>query len=135
VSLRSIILFVLFISIGLSAEEPVPDWATRKFSSPPDAVFSAALNSIANQHYQVQDKDEASKLVRFAVGRSAFSWGYYMVLTVAGDPNGASNVSVEVHALRSPDGHPSLLASGKKEVGKIFAGIEKELGSKPERGK
>jgi hypothetical protein len=45
-------------------------------------------------------------------------------------------VSVEVGRLRGPgsNGKPSLVASGKKEVQKVFQGMEKELAKEPSAG-
>jgi acyl-homoserine lactone acylase PvdQ len=124
-----ILILALAVPINMTAQEGVADWAKKTFSAPSEEVFSAALASIATLHYEVQSKDEGSKTIRFRVGRSAFSWGYIMMLRVSQGENEASNVSMEVDRLRGPgpNGKVSLVASGKKEVQKIFQGIEKEL--------
>ncbi|HEV3512329.1 MAG TPA: hypothetical protein VGS05_11540 [Candidatus Sulfotelmatobacter sp.] len=117
-----------FAVLSLGQEQgapPAPDWSTRAFSAPPSEVFAAALKSIAAQHHEVKSQDEANKVITFHVGTTAWSWGYNMVLKVESGENNASNVSVEI--ARS-GGKTFSWGSGKKEVSKIFDGIEKELG-------
>ncbi len=125
------LLLSMLVPAGLHAQESVPDWAKSTFSGASDRVFDAALASIATLKYQVQEKSAENKIVRFRVGRSAFSWGYLMVLKVSQGKNNASGVSIEVYRMRGPgsNGEVSLVASGKKEVQKLFQGIEKELES------
>ena len=91
---------------------------TLKFAAPPGRVFDAALRSIAAQPYEIAAKNEENKTVRFTVGKSAFPWGYVMVLSVLPGAGNTSNVSVEVTPLRGPDGKVSIVGSGKKEVQK-----------------
>jgi uncharacterized protein (TIGR01244 family) len=67
-------------------------------------------------------------VVTFHVGITAWSWGYNMILKVAPGENNTSAVSVEV--ARS-GGKAVSWGSGKKEVQKIFSGIEKELAKTP----
>lgn len=123
--LLSAILFLAFLSWGQEqATPPAPDWSKKTFSAPPGEVFAAALRSIAAQHHEVKSKDEANKAVSFHVGVTAWSWGYNMMLKVASGENNASNVSIEI--ARS-GGKTVSWGSGKKEVLKIFDGIEKEL--------
>ena len=126
VVLLSAILFFAVLSWG--QEQSAPDWSKRTFSAAPGDVFAAALKSIAAQHHEVKSKDEAGKVVNFHVGTTAWSWGYNMVLKVAPGENNASNVSIEI--ARS-GGKAVSWGSGKKEVLKIFAGIEKELPKAP----
>jgi hypothetical protein len=52
-----------------------------------------------------------------------------MALKISAADNNTSHVSIEVERLRGPEGKVSLVASGKKEVQKVFKGIEKELGN------
>ena len=115
---------VLFLSAGTVAQEAVPDWSKRTFAAPPDQVFAAALKSIAAQHHDVKSRDEARGLITFHVGITAWSWGYNMVLKVASTDNLSSDVSVEI---ARAGGKTVSWGSGKKEVLKIFNGIEKEL--------
>lgn len=123
------ILSFAFLSWGQEkSAPPAPDWSKRTFSAPPGEVFAAALQSIAAQHHEVKSKDEANKVVGFHVGTTAWSWGYNMVLKVASGENNASNVSIEI--ARS-GGKTVSWGSGKKEVLKIFEGIEKELAKVP----
>ena len=114
----------LILAASVSADEPVPDWSKRTFSAAADRVFSAALKSIEAQHHEVKSKDEVNKVVTFHVGVTAWSWGYNMNLKVASAENSTSNVSIEI--ARS-GGKTVSWGSGKKEVEKIFDGIEKEL--------
>ncbi len=126
------LLLSMLVPAGLHAQESVPDWAKRTFSAASDRVFDAALVSIATLKYEVQEKSAESKIVRFRVGWSAFSWGYLMVLKVSQRENNASGVSIEVYRMRGPNGKASLVGSGKKEVRKLFQAIEKELESNPQ---
>lgn len=125
--LRFLTVFLILASC-VPAEEPAPDWSKRTFSAPADRVFSAALKSIAAQHHEVKSKDEVNRVVRFHVGVSAWSWGYNMILKVATAENNTSNVFIEI--ARS-GGKAFSWGSGKKEVQKIFNGIEKELSKAP----
>lgn len=123
--LVSAILFFAFLSWGQEqAPPPAPDWSKKTFTAPAADVFPAALKSIAAQHHELKSKDEANKVVSFHVGVTAWSWGYNMVLKVASGENNASNVSIEI--ARS-GGKTVSWGSGKKEVLKIFDGIDKEL--------
>lgn len=126
-SLRYLILAAILVA-GTVADEPAPDWSKKTFAAPPDQVYAAALKSIAAQHHEFKTKDEATRVVNFHVGMTAWSWGYNMVLKVAPGENNASNVSIEI--ARS-GGKAVSWGSGKKEVLKIFAGIEKELAKAP----
>jgi hypothetical protein len=76
----------------------------------------------------VKSKDEVNKVVTFHVGITAWSWGYNMVLKVAPGDNNTSNVSIDID--RS-GGKAVSWGSGKKEVRKIFEGIDKELAKAP----
>ena len=126
-AVRSILILLLVVPTGMPAQESPPGWARKTFPAPPARVFDAALKSIAAQPYEIAAKDEEKKTVRFTIGKSAFSWGYVMVLTVSPGVGDRSNVSVEVTRLRGPDGKVSIVASGKKEVQKVLRGMEKEL--------
>jgi hypothetical protein len=119
-----------FLVASVPADEPPPDWSKKTFSAPVDRVFAAALKSIAAQHHEVKSKDEANSVVSFHVGVTAWSWGYNMILKVAPAENNTSNVSVEIE--RS-GGKAVSWGSGKKEVQKIFNGIEKELAKTPSK--
>jgi len=123
-----LILFVAIFIVSLGAQEQAPDWSKKTFAAPPDRVFAAALDSIAAQHHEVKSKDDENKVVQFHVGMTAWSWGYNMVLSVTPAENNQSTVSVEI----APSGGKAVSwGSGKKEVRKIFAGIDKELAKTP----
>ena len=119
---------ILILASGVCADEPAPEWSKKTFSAPADRVFAAALKSIEAQHHEVKSKDDVSKVVNFHVGTTAWSWGYNMILKVVSAENNTSNVSIEI--ARS-GGKAVSWGSGKKEVLKIFAGIEKELAKSP----
>jgi hypothetical protein len=122
-SLRSLTLAAILVA-GMVGDEPAPEWSRKTFAAPPDQVYSAAVKSIAAQHHEVRSQDETTKVVSFHVGTTAWSWGYNMVLKVVTAENNSSNVSIEI--ARS-GGKAVSWGSGRKEVLKIFAGIEKEL--------
>ena len=125
-----ILVTMLIFASAIAAQEPPPDWSKKTFSAAPDAVFSAALSSIANQHHEIKSKDELNHVVTFHVGVTAWSWGYNMILKVTPGANETSDVVVEV--ARS-GGKTVSWGSGKKEVEKIFKGINKELAKGPSR--
>jgi uncharacterized protein (TIGR01244 family) len=127
ICLRFLTVF-LFIVSTVSAQEVAPDWSKKTFSAPAERVFAAALTSIAAQRHEVKSKDDVKRVVTFHVGMTAWSWGYNMVLKVAPGENNTSDVSVEI--ARS-GGKAVSWGSGKKEVQKIFKGIEKELAKTP----
>ena len=118
----------LILSSSVLGDELAPDWSKRTFSATTDQVFAAALKAIAAQHHEVKSKDEVNRMVSFHVGITAWSWGYNMILKVAPGENDTSDVSVEI--ARS-GGKAVSWGSGKKEVQKIFNGIEKELTKAP----
>jgi uncharacterized protein (TIGR01244 family) len=124
---RCLTVFLLLVS-SVPAQDVAPDWSKKTFSAPTDRVFTAALTSIAAQHHEVKSKDDVNRVVTFHVGITAWSWGYNMILKVAPGENHASDVSVEI--ARS-GGKAVSWGSGKKEVQKIFNGIEKELAKAP----
>ena len=123
-----IITVALVFAAGVAGDEPAPEWTKRTFAAPPDRVFEAALKSIAVQKHEVKSKDETNRTVKFHVGITAWSWGYNMILKVESADNKSSDVSVDIE--RS-GGKAVSWGSGKKEVLKIFNGIEKELGKAP----
>jgi len=127
-SVYKCLFIVCVLTVSLSAQD-VREWTKRTFSASPDRVFVAALKSIAAQHYEVLDKNDDEKTARFKVGKSAFSWGYVMLLEVSSAENNVSNVSIDVAGVRGPgaDGKVSLVAKGKKEVEKIFQAMEQLL--------
>ena len=129
--LRYLPLF-LVLSSGVPAQETAPDWSRKAFSAPADRVFAAALVSIAAQHHEMKSKDEVKRVVNFHVGITAWSWGYNMILQVTPGENNTSLVSIEI--ARS-GGKTVSWGSGKKEVQKIFSGMEKDLAKTPAAAK
>jgi hypothetical protein len=113
---------VLLAQVCLSQESP--EWARHEYNASASRVFAAALVSIQGQKHEVQEKNEGAHIVDFHVGLTAWSWGYNMRLVVTPIDEGHSQVTVGV--LRS-GGKVVSWGSGKKEVRKIFAGIDAEL--------
>ena len=127
-TIRACSLFVFALTAAtLAVCQATPDWSKRTFAAPPDQVFAAALNSISAQHHEIKSKDPSTREVTFHVGTTAWSWGYNMVLKVAPAADNGSDVSIEI--ARS-GGKAVSWGSGKKEVVKIFDGIQKELSRK-----
>jgi hypothetical protein len=121
------VLVVALIGANVALCQAPPDWSKRTFAAPPDQVFAAALNSLSAQHHEIKSKDPATHEVTFHVGMTAWSWGYNMILKVAPIADNGSDVSVEI--ARS-GGKAVSWGSGKKEVVKIFDGIQSELSRK-----
>jgi hypothetical protein len=119
-----IILIMLLAAFGFGQEPP--NWAKHDYAAPADQVFAAALKSIQAQHHEVKSKDDATRTVDFHVGITAWSWGYTMKLTVT--PVDETHSHVVVGVSRS-GGEAVSWGSGKKEVGKIFSGIDTQLAS------
>jgi hypothetical protein len=127
-TIRAFLLAIFALTAAtLAVCQTAPDWSKRTFAAPPDQVFAAALNSISAQHHEINSKDPASGTVTFHVGMTAWSWGYNMILKVAPAADNGSDVSVEI--ARS-GGKAVSWGSGKKEVVKIFNGIQSELARK-----
>ncbi|HLZ42282.1 MAG TPA: hypothetical protein VKQ11_15045 [Candidatus Sulfotelmatobacter sp.] len=125
---KAFLVFVFaLMTVSAAMCQQAPDWSKRTFAAPPERVFAAALNSIAAQHHDVKAKDPATGAVTFHVGTTAWSWGYNMVLKVAPASDNQSDVTVEI--ARS-GGKAVSWGSGKKEVQKIFNGIQNELDRK-----
>jgi hypothetical protein len=107
---------------GIAFPEEPPDWAKREYAAPVTDVYGAALKSIVLQHHDVKGKKDQT--IEFHVGTTAWSWGYNMELTVT--PVDDTHCRVVVGILRS-GGKTFSWGSGKKEVRKIFDGIDAEL--------
>jgi hypothetical protein len=118
-------LAVLLLVTACVAQE-TPDWAKREYDAPANQVYVAALKSIQVQKHDVQAKSQQTYTVDFHVGTTAWSWGYNMRLVVT--PVAENHSTVTIGVLRS-GGKVFSWGSGKKEVRKIFAGIEAELAS------
>ena len=115
---------LLIVLIPAKAEDQAPEWAKREFAAPADKVFAAALHSIQVQKHEVKSKDDATHIVEFHVGTTAWSWGYNMKLTVTAKDDIHS--VVEVSIARS-GGKTFSWGSGNKEVKKIMDGIDAGL--------
>jgi hypothetical protein len=107
-----------------SDDDQIPSWAVREYGYPPKLVYPAALQSIQMQKHEVQANDEKTHTVDFHVGTTAWSWGYNMRLVIT--PIAGDRSKVTVGVLRS-GGKVFSWGSGKKEVSKIFAGIDAEI--------
>jgi hypothetical protein len=91
----------------------------RRIKSLPPPLIRFPLNIMKSN-----PKTPRHNEVTFHVGMTAWSWGYNMVLKVAPTADNGSDVSVET--ARS-GGKAVSWGSGKKEVGKIFDGIQHNL--------
>jgi len=118
--LQSILIPSIVLPISTLAQESPPDWARKTFHAPPDRVFDAALKSIAAQPYEIAVKNEENKMVSFTVGKSAFSWGYVMVLRVSPGVGDTSKVSIEVTRMRGPHGEISIVAPTRRRFRRFF---------------
>jgi hypothetical protein len=127
---RLLLVVTLFLLTVSTLAEEAPGWARRDYEAPIDLVFTAALKSLHEQHHEVKSTNDASHTVDFHVGTTAWSWGYNMRLTVT--PIDQTHSQVVVGISRS-GGKAVSWGSGKKEVLKIFAGIDAELASQKSR--
>lgn len=99
-------------------------WKQRTFSAPPEEVFQAARVAIALQHHQPKLLDEKTYSIEFHVNITAWSWGYDMTLHIEPTNSGGSVVTAEIS---KSGGSAVSWGSGKKEVRKIYDGIEAVL--------
>jgi len=118
-------LSLLFAAILAVAAQEAPDWSQRDFAAPAADVYAAAIKSIQQQHHEIKSTDDTHHSVDFRVGTTAWSWGYNMTLTVTSLDDAHSHVVI---AISRSGGKTVSWGSGKKEVLKIFAGIDKQLG-------
>jgi PEGA domain len=114
----------ILVAAGTCLAQEAPDWAKKEYEAPPGRVYAAALKSVLLQKHDLQAKDDQSHSIDFHVGLTAWSWGYNMRLVVSPADGGRSTVTIGV--LRS-GGKVFSWGSGRKEVRKIFAGIDAEL--------
>ena len=99
------------------------DWTNKRYASPADEVYKAAVKVIA-LHHEILSKDTEIRVIRFHIGTTAWSWGYNVGLSVEPQSNGTSLVKVAIEK----SGGPALSwGSGKKEMLKIFGWIEDDL--------
>jgi hypothetical protein len=111
-----------------SAPAAPPDWAQREFNAPADKVYAAALQSVKDQLHTIKKEDPAAHTVEFHIGVTAWSWGYNMVLTIT--PIDDNHVKV-LTAIKRSGGEAMSWGSGKKEVKKIYEGMDALLAGKP----
>ncbi|HMK24050.1 MAG TPA: hypothetical protein VK466_17075 [Terriglobales bacterium] len=117
-------LCLLFASAFAFAGEETPDWSQRDFSAPVADVYAAAIKSIQQQHHEIKSTDDAHHSVDFHVGTTTWSWGYNMTLTITPIDDAHSHVVI---GISRSGGKTVSWGSGKKEVLKIFSGIDKQL--------
>ncbi len=116
----------LVLLVAAACAQEAPDWAKRDYDVPASQVYVAALKSIQVQKHEVQSKDAQAFTVDFHVGITAWSWGYNMRLVVT--PVNEKRSTATIGILRS-GGKAFSWGSGRKEVRKIFAGIDTEISS------
>ena len=129
---RAILAFLCLLlssSINLGARE-TPDWSQRDFAASAGDVYAAAIKSIQQQHHEIKSTDDAHHSVDFHVGTTAWSWGYNMTLSVSPIDEAHSRVNI---GISRSGGKAVSWGSGKKEVQKVFAGIDKQLGGTAEK--
>ncbi len=119
---------VATLSFAQQAQPAPPDWAQKQFDASSDKVFAAAVKSIQEQRHEIKKKDEAAHTIEFHVGTTAWSWGYNMVLTITPVDDGHSKV---VTGIKKSGGDVFSWGSGKKEVKKIYEGMDAALAGKP----
>ncbi len=127
-SLLLILTLVAVLSFAQQTQPAIPDWAQKQFDSSADKVFAAAVKSIQEQRHEIKKKDEAAHTVEFHVGTTAWSWGYNMVLTITPVDDSHSKV---VTGIKKSGGDAFSWGSGKKEVKKIYDGMDAALAGKP----
>lgn len=110
---------VMFSSVLLTAG----DWTSKRFTSPPDAVYKSAIKVIAI-HHEIMSKEPESRAVRFHIGTTAWSWGYNVGMSVEPQFDGTSLVKVGIEKSGGP---VVSWGSGKKEILKIFRWMEEDL--------
>ena len=71
--------------------------------------------------------DEKTRTIEFHVGTTAWSWGYNMQLHIEPTASGESIVTTQI---MKSGGSAVSWGSGKKEVKKIYDGIEAQLKKK-----
>jgi hypothetical protein len=119
------VLCLLFAStITLRAQE-TPEWSQRDFAASAADVYAAAIKSIQQQRHEIKSTDDVHHSVDFHVGTTAWSWGYNMTLTITSIDDAHSPVVI---GISRSGGKAVSWGSGKKEVQKIFTGIDKQLG-------
>jgi hypothetical protein len=123
-----VVLLAATLAVAQQAQPAPPDWAQRQFDAPADKVFAAALKSIEEQKHEIKKKDEAAHTIEFHVGTTAWSWGYNMILTITPVDKDHSKV---VTGIKKSGGDVFSWGSGKKEVGKIYKGMDAALAGKP----
>lgn len=125
-----IAIVVLLVHPSFVHAQETPDWAQQTFHAPAEQVYQAALKSILQQKHDITKADDPHRTVDSHVGTTAWSWGYNMQLAVVPAVDGKAKVTISI--LRS-GGKAVSWGSGKKEVKKIFAGIESALNSDIQR--
>jgi len=107
-----------------------PDWSQRDFAAPAADVYAASIKSIQQQHHEIKSTDDVHHSVDFHVGTTAWSWGYNMTLAVSSIDDTHTRVTI---GISRSGGKAVSWGSGKKEVQKIFTGIDKQLGGTAEK--
>ena len=128
ISLLLAITLVATLSLAQQAQPAPPDWAQKQFDASADKVFAAAVKSILEQRHEIKKKDETARTIEFHVGTTAWSWGYNMILTITPVDDGHSKV---VTGIKKSGGDAFSWGSGKKEVNKIYEGMDAALAGKP----
>jgi len=127
VGMKKLVLAGMVVALG-SSLLTAQDWTSKGFASPPDDVYGSAVKVIA-LHHEIKSKYLESRVVRFHIRGTAWSWAYNACLSVEPQSNGTSLVKAAVErppyawSLRAG---PDLL-SGKNEIRKIFRWMAEDL--------
>ena len=124
--MKSAILFVLYplLLAAIAFSQEMPDWSQRDFAAPVADVYAAAIKSVQKQHHEIKSTDDAHHSLDFHVGTTAWSWGYNMTLSATAIDDTHSRVVI---GIARSGGKAVSWGSGKKEVLKIFTGMDKFL--------
>jgi hypothetical protein len=122
-----LVLCLLLASTLAFAAQETPDWSQRDFAAPTADVYAAAIKSIQQQHHEIKSTDDVHHSADFHVGTTAWSWGYNMTLTVTPIDDAHSHAVI---GISRSGGKAVSWGSGKKEVLKIFTGIDRQLSGK-----
>jgi hypothetical protein len=121
---RATLSLCLLFAVGMALGQETPDWSRQDFAASAADVYAASIKSIQQQHHEIKSTDDVHRSVDFHVGTTAWSWGYNMTLAVSPIDDTHSRVTI---GISRSGGKAVSWGSGKKEVLKIFAGIDKQL--------
>jgi hypothetical protein len=106
---------------------------TRNYSYPSDKIFNAALKTVRDLGYKIDNLDKANGLLNFKTGMSWKSWARQEMSILILD-NGDHTCSIDISGRRNPNG-AILQVYDWGEAGsiatKVFEGVEERLDKPP----